>query len=339
MSLLDNQPQRLSELLAVAPDEADTPEPDMVLGITGPPGAGKSTLTNRLVAEFRKRYPDERIGVIAVDPSSPFTGGAVLGDRVRMMDHALDDGVFIRSLASRGHLGGLALGVRGVLRVMSVIGCKRVLIETVGVGQSEVEVARVADLVAIVFAPGMGDSVQLLKAGLMEAGDLFVVNKADRDGADALYHQILSTLSLRPVQAHTPHGGVSLLDQCQAHGGEPGHDEPGAQKTEVSAYHLMQPDVLLVSALESHGIEKLADALEYRAATFGQTWRSQRRQRIHDDIRDAILEEARDRLSTTLGTNGTVSEHVRHILAGGETVQSVAAKLIRRAADRQEPIT
>jgi LAO/AO transport system kinase len=136
------------------------------------------------VAEYRQRYPDRKLGVLAVDPSSPFTGGAVLGDRVRMMRHATDPNVFIRSLATRGHLGGLTLGVRGMLRVMGLIGCDLVLLETVGVGQSEVEVAGVADLVMVVMAPGQGDSVQMLKAGLMEVGDIFAINKADRPDGD-----------------------------------------------------------------------------------------------------------------------------------------------------------
>ena len=179
MSLLENEPERLPELFV---GSADWPQPRLVLGVTGAPGSGKSTLTDALVAEYRRRHPERRVGVIAVDPSSPFTGGAVLGDRVRMMRHATDPLVFVRSMASRGHLGGLTLGVRGVLRVLGLIGCELVILETVGVGQSEVEVARVADLVLIVLAPGQGDSIQLLKAGLMEIGDVFAVNKADRPG-------------------------------------------------------------------------------------------------------------------------------------------------------------
>lgn len=150
------------------------------IGLTGSPGAGKSTLTNGLIGEAR--HADLRVGVLAVDPSSPFTGGAILGDRVRMSDHALDDGVFIRSMATRGHLGGLAVATPQAARLLDACGFDRVLIETVGVGQVEVEVAGEADTTVVVVNPGWGDSVQANKAGLMEIADLFVINKADRPG-------------------------------------------------------------------------------------------------------------------------------------------------------------
>jgi LAO/AO transport system kinase len=193
VSRLEDDPTLLPELFA---GMADWPQPRLIVGLTGAPGVGKSTLADALITAWRQRNPQARIGVLAVDPSSPFTGGAVLGDRVRMMRHALDDKVFIRSLASRGHLGGLTLGIKGALRVMGLYGCDVVMIETVGVGQSEVEVAGVADITLIALAPGQGDGVQLLKAGLMEAGDVFVVNKADRPGADKLYSELVATLSM-----------------------------------------------------------------------------------------------------------------------------------------------
>jgi len=151
------------------------------IGLTGSPGAGKSTLTNALIAEARAA--GHRVGVLAIDPSSPFTGGAILGDRVRMGDHALDDGVFIRSMATRGHLGGLAVATPQAVRVLDAVGFDLVLIETVGVGQVEVEVAGEADTTVVVVNPGWGDAVQANKAGLMEIADVFVINKADRPGA------------------------------------------------------------------------------------------------------------------------------------------------------------
>jgi LAO/AO transport system kinase len=152
-----------------------------VVGLTGPPGVGKSTTTSALVGALRRR--GRRVGVLAVDPSSPFSGGALLGDRVRMGEHATDDGVFIRSMATRGHLGGLAWSTPQALRVLDAAGCDVVLIETVGVGQSEVEVVALADTTIVLLAPGMGDGVQAAKAGILEVADVFVVNKADRDGA------------------------------------------------------------------------------------------------------------------------------------------------------------
>jgi LAO/AO transport system kinase len=165
-----------------------------ILGLTGSPGVGKSTVTNELVRELRRR--DHRVGVLAVDPSSPFTGGAILGDRVRMQDHATDAGVFIRSMSSRGHLGGLAAATPQAVRVLEGAGCDIVLVETVGVGQAEVEVASLADTTLVLLAPGMGDAIQAVKAGILEIADVFVVNKADRDGADATYRDIQGMIGL-----------------------------------------------------------------------------------------------------------------------------------------------
>jgi LAO/AO transport system kinase len=165
-----------------------------VIGLTGSPGVGKSTITNELVREFRRT--DRRVGVLAVDPSSPFTGGAILGDRVRMQDHATDPGVYIRSMSSRGHLGGLAAATPQAVRVLEGAGCDVVLVETVGVGQAEVEVASLADTTLVLLAPGMGDAIQAVKAGILEIADVFVVNKADRDGADATYRDIQGMIGL-----------------------------------------------------------------------------------------------------------------------------------------------
>ena len=165
-----------------------------VIGLTGSPGVGKSTSTSALVAAYRRR--GMTVGVLAVDPSSPFSGGALLGDRVRMQEHALDDAVFIRSMASRGHLGGLSWATPQALRVLSAAGCDVVLIETVGVGQAEVEVASLADSTIVLLAPGAGDGIQAAKAGILEVADLFVVNKADRDGADTVVRDLRHMLSL-----------------------------------------------------------------------------------------------------------------------------------------------
>jgi len=163
-------------------------------GVTGAPGTGKSTLVDRLAAYHRKR--DDRVGVIAVDPTSPYSGGAILGDRIRMQGHASDTGIFIRSMATRGFLGGLARSTAEVALLLDAAGKRQVLIETVGVGQDEIDIVRLADCVLVVLVPGLGDDIQNMKAGLMEIGDIFVLNKADREGADRLEEQLHAMLSL-----------------------------------------------------------------------------------------------------------------------------------------------
>ncbi len=165
-----------------------------IVGVTGSPGVGKSTSTSVLVSAYRAQ--GTRVGVLAVDPSSPFSGGALLGDRVRMQEHATDDGVFIRSMATRGHLGGLSWATPQALRVLDAAGCQVILVETVGVGQAEVEIASLADTTLLLLAPGMGDGIQAAKAGVIEIADVFVVNKADRDGADQTVRDLRYMLSL-----------------------------------------------------------------------------------------------------------------------------------------------
>jgi LAO/AO transport system kinase len=166
-----------------------------LVGLTGPPGAGKSTLADRLTSELRRR--GLTVGIVAVDPTSPFTGGAILGDRIRMAGHAGDAGVFVRSMATRGHLGGLARATADVAAVLDAAGRDVVIVETVGVGQDEVEIARAADVTVLVLVPGGGDDVQAIKAGIMEIADVFVVNKADREGADRVVQTIAGALALQ----------------------------------------------------------------------------------------------------------------------------------------------
>jgi len=191
ISLVEDESSALREVMAgLAPYTGNA----QIVGITGPPGVGKSTSTNALVKALRAS--GKRVGVLAVDPSSPFSGGALLGDRVRMQDHALDKEVYIRSMASRGHLGGLAWSTPQALRVLDAAGCDVVLIETVGVGQSEVEIAGLADTTLVLTAPGMGDGIQAAKAGILEIGDLFVVNKADRDGAEQVRRDLRNMIAL-----------------------------------------------------------------------------------------------------------------------------------------------
>ncbi len=193
-----------------------------IVGVTGSPGVGKSTATSALVSALRRE--GKRVGVLAIDPSSPFSGGALLGDRVRMQDHATDTGVYIRSMASRGHLGGLAWATPQALRVLDAAGCDVVVVETVGVGQSEVDIAGLADTTVVLLAPGMGDGIQAAKAGILEIGDVYVVNKADREGADQVVRDLRSVLSLgartgawrAPIVKTVAHSGEGVDDLVAA---------------------------------------------------------------------------------------------------------------------------
>jgi LAO/AO transport system kinase len=199
ISLVENDRPEAPEVLAALFPHAGKA---LVVGVTGPPGAGKSTLVDRMTAHLRAR--GKTVGIVAVDPTSPFTGGAILGDRIRMQAHALDPGVFIRSMATRGHLGGLAATTGQVITVLAASGKDVVLVETVGVGQDEVEIVGTADVSVVVLVPGLGDEVQALKAGIMEIADVFVVNKADREGVDRVVAEIESMLSLAAHDGHVP---------------------------------------------------------------------------------------------------------------------------------------
>ena len=226
ISLVENGSPSLPEVMRLL---AETAGGARVIGITGSPGVGKSTTTSAIIS--RVRAAGLRVGVLAVDPSSPFSGGALLGDRIRMQQHATDEGVFIRSMASRGHLGGLAATTPQALRVLDAAGFDVVLIETVGVGQSEVEVAGSADTTLVLLAPGMGDGIQAAKAGILEVGDVFAVNKADRDGADATVRELRAMVGLgdRSAEAWVPRvvktiastgeGIDHLMDTLDAHAG------------------------------------------------------------------------------------------------------------------------
>jgi len=229
-------------------------------GITGAPGTGKSTLVDRLAAYHRKR--EERVGVIAVDPTSPYSGGAILGDRVRMQGHAGDIGVFIRSMATRGFLGGLARSTAEVALLLDAAGKRQVLIETVGVGQDEIDIVRLADCVVVVLVPGLGDDIQNMKAGLMEIADIFVLNKADREGADRLEEQLRAMLSLvmprdgwhPPVvrTVATENRGIDLLAEAVAK--FRAHFESSGERQKKHIEHWKNR---LVEMLESRLLEKV----------------------------------------------------------------------------------
>jgi LAO/AO transport system kinase len=190
LSVIEDGTPELSELLSGLPDSGTA----LLIGVTGPPGVGKSTTTGALISEYRNQ--SLRVAVLAVDPSSPVTGGALLGDRIRMQEHALDQGVFIRSMSSRGQLGGLSSATQAAAKVLDAVGFDVIIVETVGVGQSEVDVVNAVDTVVLVLAPGAGDGVQAAKAGILEIADVYVVNKADRDGAEGVVRELRSMIGL-----------------------------------------------------------------------------------------------------------------------------------------------
>jgi LAO/AO transport system kinase len=251
-----------------------------VVGITGPPGVGKSTCTSALVAALRAA--DRRVGVLAVDPSSPFSGGALLGDRVRMGEHATDNGVFIRSMATRGHLGGLAWSTPQALRVLDAAGCDIVLIETVGVGQSEIEVVALADTTVVLLAPGMGDGVQAAKAGILEVADVFVVNKADRDGAVQTVRDLRHMISL---------------------------GEPGEQRWR-------QP-VLRTVAARGEGIDELVAALEEHRAWLDASGERERRRlaRAEAEVQALAMGQVRTRIADLAGA-AALTALAKRVVAG-----------------------
>ncbi len=220
-----------------------------LVGLTGAPGSGKSSLADRLIARYRAAGLG--VGVVAVDPTSPFSGGAILGDRIRMQDHALDSGVFIRSMATRGHLGGLSSATADVVSVMDAMGKDVILVETVGVGQDEIEVASLAHTVVVVAVPGLGDDVQAIKAGVLEIADVFAVNKADREGADRTVRDLAQMLELRRSTAARP-----ALDHDSA------HRMRGLEAWSPDDPAFWEPPIVKTVAVRDEGVAELAEAVE-----------------------------------------------------------------------------
>jgi LAO/AO transport system kinase len=295
------------------------------IGLTGPPGAGKSTLTTRLAAALRAQ--GLTVGVVAVDPTSPFSGGALLGDRVRMEAVALDPGVFIRSMATRGSLGGLAGTTREACDVLDAFGFDRILIETVGVGQSELDIARTADTSLLVLVPEAGDSIQTLKAGLMEIADVFVVNKADRPGADRLRNDIELMLGLRggrALQNAPAHHGVDLRKLAR-------RDDAPAPAVENDA-RWNQP-VLRAVGTTGEGVPELLAALDAHCAYLEGSGELERRRRarLRERVKDVVFQRLSRRLWLDGRTNAWIDEQVGDLAAGRTTPYAVADALLRRS--------
>jgi LAO/AO transport system kinase len=289
----DGAPQLRALMAALAPRSGGA----HIVGLTGSPGVGKSTTTSALVAAFRAA--GRRVGVLAVDPSSPFSGGALLGDRIRMQEHATDPEVFIRSMASRGHLGGLASTTPQAVRVLDAAGCDPVLVETVGVGQSEVEVAGEADTTIVLLAPGMGDGIQAAKAGILEIGDIFVVNKADRDGADATARELRHMISLGPS------------------------GQAGAWK----------PPVLKVIATRGEGLPELVEAIDGHRAWLESsgTGMARRRTRARSEIQGIALAALQARFAG-VGGDGALDGLADDVAAGRTDAFTAADRIVAEVA-------
>jgi GTPase len=291
ISLVENDSPVLRDVAAaLAPHGGNA----QIVGLTGSPGVGKSTSTSAYVTALRAS--GKRVGVLAVDPSSPFSGGALLGDRVRMQDHATDDGVFIRSMASRGQLGGLSAAVPQALRVLDAAGCDVVLVETVGVGQAEVEIASLADTTLLVVAPGFGDGIQAAKAGIIEIADIFVVNKADRDGADQV---------------------VRDLRYMQSLGGR--HSAAGAWR----------PPIVKTVAARSEGVDDVIAAVEKHRAWMAEHGEQDRRRkaRAAAEIEAIAVGTVRRRFGSVHGSSD-LDEAAARVVAGDLDPYTAAAQLV-----------
>ncbi|MEP6691105.1 MAG: methylmalonyl Co-A mutase-associated GTPase MeaB [Gemmatimonadaceae bacterium] len=301
------------------------------LGVTGPPGAGKSTLVTKLAAHYRGQ--GLTVGIVAVDPTSPFTGGALLGDRVRMESVALDPGIYIRSMATRGSLGGLAAATGEAADVLDGFGFDRVIIETVGVGQSELDVARAADTSLVVLVPESGDSIQTLKAGLMEIADVFVVNKADRPGADRLRHELELMLGLRMghVFRNIPaHHGVDVKTiNNPARAARAARAAAAAHDADT-----WTPPVLATMAEKGDGVPELAAALDrhFEYLERNGTLRERRRQRLRERVVEVVEYDVRRRLWRDQATTAWLDAQLPALESGAATPFTIADELLKRSA-------
>ena len=276
-----------------------------IVGITGSPGVGKSTLTDRLIQQLRQQ--GQTVGVVAVDPTSPFSGGAILGDRIRMQRHATDEGVFIRSLATRGHFGGLTISARAIINVLDAMGKDFVLVETVGVGQDEVEIVGAAHTTIVVTVPGMGDDIQAIKAGILEIGDIFVINKADRQGADRTYQDLVTMIDMR----------------------QPNHRGDG-----------WQPQVFKTEAHKSLGIPELMAAImkhrDFLHQENGQRLMEILAPRLRRELVDLILQGVKEKILPHIFADNSLEQSITDIATKKTDPYSVSDDIVARLWERCE---
>jgi LAO/AO transport system kinase len=294
----DGRPQAIEELKQLYPSTGNA----YIIGITGPPGAGKSTLVDQLTASFRGR--GKKVGVVAIDPTSPFTGGAILGDRIRMNRHSCDEGVFIRSLATRGSLGGLSRSTSDVALVMDGLGMDIVIIETVGVGQDEVDIVKEAHTTCVVMVPGLGDDIQAIKAGILEIGDIFVVNKADREGADRTARELSNMLDMR----HATEGSWN-------------------------------PQVMMTEAQRGTGIDELTgEILKHRdfllsSGTIDDFQRQRNQRHFMDLLRDTLFKKALQLLAQNSALNKVVTDMNSNRTDPYSAVEEIMSKILPDCVD------
>ena len=273
------------DLMSLYKENSET----LTIGITGPPGAGKSSLTDRIIKEYRNL--GKTVGVVAVDPSSPFSGGAILGDRIRMSDHASDPGVFIRSMGSRGSLGGLAPATIDVLNLMKSVGFDVLIVETVGVGQSEIDVMSIADTVLLVLVPGLGDDIQALKAGIMEIADIFVVNKADKDGKEKLLAEINMIINLNKHR------------------------------------FLWVPPVVETIATENQGIGRLMDSISDRNSWLKDNGLNVKKDKIINQFKHKAMDRIGYEIMNMLNSKGIIEDWTQGIIDGRTNPYSAMSEL------------
>lgn len=334
VSIVENHRPGFERLLAVQQPKLGRAHR---IGITGPPGAGKSTITTRLAKHYRAQ--GLTVGIVAVDPTSPFTGGALLGDRIRMEEVALDPGVFIRSMATRGSLGGLATATREACDILDGFGKDVILLETVGVGQSELDVSRAADTTLVVLVPESGDSIQTLKAGVMEIADVFAVNKADRPGADRLANDIELMLGLRSgaTMANVPaHHGIDLRTVADKDAVREAMNPARAARRAAQDEHATSwtPPVMRTIAARDEGVTEVAAALDRhrRYLVSSGELRTRRRARLRERVIEIVEQQLRVRLWRDDATNAWLDAQLDALDAGTVVPFAVADRLRARSA-------
>jgi LAO/AO transport system kinase len=295
ITTIENNTSKAQELIAsIFPHTGNA----HVIGLTGPPGSGKSTLIDKIIREYRQK--DKTVGVIAVDPTSPFTGGAFLGDRIRMQELSTDQGVFIRSMATRNYLGGIAKATKNAAKVLDAAGKDIVIVETVGAGQSEVEIIKVAQTTVVIFAPGLGDEIQAIKAGIMEIADIFVVNKADRANANKTVMDIQAMLQLNNKEK------------------------------------MWKPQILKTTALTGEGVPQLVEKIgEHRLFLEKEFERKRSREKAQAELVEAIKEKVASSIIEELKREGKLEEFLQKILEKKMDPASVAEKLLNRKFGNQ----